>query len=205
MPLVGPRVRASSDRHDDLDDFDDGNLLLPEFAGRDRTGCGLAVSGRPRGRPTYDEASSQCVARGKCSGRPHGHHLDQHLRRHWNAVLTDQILHGRGPFDAKAYSGFSFWIATGTCGAAAVETPIGVTTADTVPAFRHLRRLRRLLRDPQAYPADATWTRWEVKFTDLAQYGFGMPLVPLEMDRWSASSSGPSQIDIWIDDLRFEP
>ena len=56
-------------------------------------------------------------------------------------------------------------------------------------------------------PLTRTWTRWYVPFSDLAQYGFGDPLVPLAKERlvsliiWPE----PQQVDIWIDDIRFEP
>ena len=85
-------------------------------------------------------------------------------------------------FDASAYSGFSFWIATGDSAVPPVETPIGVTTTDTVGGRRHLQpRAATTTRSAQRrIPLTHTWTRWVVKFSDLAQYGFGVPQVPLD-------------------------
>ena len=110
------------------------------------------------------------------------------------------------PYDATAYSGFSFWIARGATAMPPFETPIGINTTDTANNGTCTRCgdyyaiLKRI-------PLTPTWTRWYVPFSELAQYGFGDPLVPLAKDKlvsliiWPE----PQQVDIWIDDVRFEP
>ena len=45
-----------------------------------------------------------------------------------------------------------------------------------------------------------------IKFNELAQYGFGVPQVPLNKSKLVSIMIWPqAQFDIWIDDVRFEP
>jgi hypothetical protein len=206
MPLRGPQEFAGAPAETMIDDFEDESMALPQNGGRDGSWF-PSLGPMPALGATVDyEASSQCVARGTRSG---------HLRStasgtyaaSWAANLMNQISLPRS-FNASAYSGFSFWIARGDGAEPPFETPIGVTTADTVSSFGvcdpcccndyYAIRVR--------IPLSKTWTRWVVRFSDLAQYGFGRPQLPLAKDKLVSIIIWPEpQSDIWIDDLRFEP
>jgi hypothetical protein len=206
MPLRGPQEFAGAPLEATIDDFEDDGMALPPNGGRD--GIWLPSLGpMPAPGAAADiEASSTCVARGTRSG-----HLKSTANTtyaaSWAANLLNQISAPRS-FDASAYSGFSFWIARGPGAEPPFETPIGVTTADTVASFGvcdpcccgdyYAIRVR--------IPLTTTWTRWVVRFSELGQYGFGRPQVPLAKNRLVSIIIWPEpQSDIWIDDLRFEP
>jgi hypothetical protein len=206
MPLRGPQEFAGAPAETLIDDFEDDNMLLPQLGGRDGSWMGSTGPMPLPGTMVNFEASTQCVARGTRSG-----HLTSTANTtyaaSWTAVLMSQIPTPT-TFNAGAYSGFSFWIARGDGAEPPFETPIGVTTADTAPAFGICQPC--CCGDYYAIrtriPLTRTWTRWFVRFTDLVQYGFGMPQVALRKDQLVSIIIWPEpQFDIWIDDLRFEP
>ena len=203
-PLRGPNEFAGAPADAMIDDFEDGDMLLPRLGNRDGTWVGSLGPVPAPGAATDSEASSRCVARGTGSGHLFSTATSVYAAS-WTAVLRDQISMPRA-FDAKDYSGFSFWIARGDGALPPYETPIGVTTADTAPAFLICDTCNDYYAIRKRIPLTKTWTRWVVKFDDLAQYGFGKPLAALDKTRLVAIIIWPeSQFDIWIDDLRFEP
>lgn len=201
MPLRGPEEFAGAPPERVIDDFEDGNdLMLAPTAGRNGSWISIATLGAT----TLGTSSSRCVARGLRSG-----HLTsaatQPYAANWNAGLVAPWGEAK-PWDASAYSGISFWIAMGEGATRPYETPIGVTTTDTAAAGNVCTVCGDYYAIRRRIPLTRTWTRWYVPFTDLVQYGFGVPLVPLNKSRLVSLIIWPeSQFDIWIDDIRFEP
>jgi len=203
MPLRGPEEHATAPPESMIDDFENGDMKLTPIAGRMGSWVGVATLGAT----VFGEASSRCVARGTRSGHLTSTAPQANYPVNWNAVLIDPFSEAHG-WDASAYSGFSFWIAAGPNALSPIETPIGVTTVDTVAGggvctlcgdYYAIRKVDRL-------PLTRTWTRWVIKFSDLKQYGFGVPQVPLNKSKLVSLMIWPeAQFDIWIDDVRFEP
>jgi hypothetical protein len=200
MPLRGPAQFEAASPDDVIDDFEDNDMSLARVGTRNGSWVGYATSGTAT---IFGEPSKECVAHGKYSGHLTGNNLNA-FASNWNAVLIDPFATAI-PFDASAYSGFSFWAATGDGALAPLSLPIGVMTTDTAAGggicdacgdYYRLRRSIALTR---------SWTRWVVKFSDLAQSGQGRPQVPLRANQLVSVMIWPENTyDVWIDDLRFE-
>jgi hypothetical protein len=204
MPLRGPEELASVPQDNVIDDFEDGDLMLKPVGGRVGTWVGVGTMGST----TFGEASTRCVARGTHSGHLTAMETQSYLAN-WNAVMIDPFIDAHG-YNAETYSGFSFWIARGENAMPPYETPIGVTTTDTVAGGTVCTVPGGVCGDYYAIrkriPLTRTWTRWVIRFADLSQYGFGVPLVPLRRSGIVSIIIWPeNQFDIWIDDVRFEP
>lgn len=206
MPLRGPEEHALAPPDTVIDDFEDGDMKLASVAGRTGSWVGVAVIGAT----VFGESSGRCVARGARSGHLTSTAAQASYSVSWNGVMIDPFSEAHG-WDAGAYSGFSFWIAAGPNALPPVETPIGVTTVDTV-AGGGVCSLPGgcgdyyAIRKPDRIPLTHTWTRWVIKFADLKQYGFGVPQVPLNKSKLVSLIIWPeAQFDIWLDDVRFEP
>jgi hypothetical protein len=198
QPMRGPEQFASAPIDRLIDDFEDGDLLLPRVSGR--TGSWLSV---PAPSATLTgEASNRCAARGTQAGHFTALGYPDYGVS-WSAVLVATS----GPAianDASAYSGISFWIATGDNALPPLETPFGVVTTDVAPNGG----ICTVCLDYYAirFPLTKTWTRHVIPFADLHQNGFGVPQVSLRADRLVSLIFWPAhQFDIWIDDIRFEP
>jgi hypothetical protein len=203
MPLRGPQEFSSAPDDTVIDDFETGDLRLKPVAGRTGSWVGVATIGAQ----VFGEASTRCVARGLHSGHLTSTTPTANYPVNWNAVMVEPFSEAHG-WDASAYQGFSFWIAAGVNAQPPIETPIGVTTVDTVMGGG----VCSVCGDYYAIPATKriplthSWTRWVIKFSDLAQYGFGVPQVPLNRSKLVSIMIWPqAQFDIWIDDIRFEP
>jgi hypothetical protein len=202
MPLRGPEAYPPASPEAVIDDFDDGDLWLKRIAGRTGSWVGF---GTPTMGTVFGEASSRCVADGTYSGHLTGTNLAP-FGGNWNGVLVDPFSMAI-PFDASAYTGFSFWAATGDNAVPPTEMPIGLMTVDTSggggtcnPCGDYYRRRGN------AILLTHTWTRWEVKFAELSQSGQGFPQGPLKINQLVSIMIWPEKTyDIWIDDVRFEP
>ena len=209
MPLRGPEAYASAPEDAMISDFETGgDLRLNAIAGR--MGNWVGVSSTPAAT-FFGEASNRCVARGTRSGHLTSTAPMPNYPVNWNAVLVDPFSAANG-WDASAYTGFSFWIAAGANQETPKETPIGVTTVDTVMGGGVCSVPGGVCGDYYAIPATMriplthSWTRVVIKFSELAQYGFGVPQVPLNKSKLVSIMIWPqAQFDIWIDDVRFEP
>lgn len=206
MPVRGPEEYAFAPPETVIDDFEDGDLKLMAVAGRMGSWVGFATLGAS----VFGESSSRCAARGLRAG-----HLTSMApvgvtyAANWNAVMIDPFSEAQA-WDASAYSGFSFWIATGT--SSPFETPIGVSTVDTLPAGgvcsnpAGCNDYYAIRKPDRTFTLTSTWTRHVFKFADLKQFGFGVPLVPLNKSKLVSLLIWPEKpFDIWIDDVRFEP
>jgi hypothetical protein len=202
MPLRGPEMFAPASPEAVIDDFDDGDLWLKRIAGRTGSWVGF---GTPTQGTVFGEASSRCVAHGRYSGHLTGQNLVAY-GGNWNGVFVDPFASAI-PIDASAYTGLSFWVASGTGAAAPAEMPIGVMTTDTSAGAGICNPCGDYYRvRGMAIPLTHTWTRWEVKFDDMAQGGQGYPQVPLSLKKLVTIMIWPEKTyDIWIDDIRFEP
>jgi hypothetical protein len=204
MPLRGPSEYPPASSSDVIDDFDDGDMLLAKVGGRNGTWVGFAT---PMTATFFGEASNKCVANGTYSGHLTANDLDNY-GANWNGVFIDPFALAV-PFDASSYSGFSFWVATGDNAVQPLELPIGMMTTDTATGGGVCTATAGGCGDyyatKQRIPLTHTWTRWQIKFSDLAQKGTGMPQVPLRTTQFVSLMIWPERTyDIWIDDVRFE-
>lgn len=197
MPLRGPEEFAAVPPERVIDDFEDGDLMLNRAAGLTGSWIGSAAVA---GGVMFGASSNRCVARGTHSG-----HLSGLGPQNYPVTFNGGLGSVVAPFDASTYSGISFWIALGDTAVPPFKTPIGVSTTDTALGGACMT-CGDYYAIRERIPLTRTWTRWFVPFSDLAQYGFGVPQVPLNRSRlvnliiWPE----PQQFDIWIDDVRFE-
>ena len=107
------------------------------------------------------------------------------------------------PYDASAWSGFSFWIAAGETLELPTEMSVGINTTDVVDAGGVCMKCGDYPL-VQGIPLTRNWTRWSFRFDDLKPTGWGTPPTTLRTDRVVNFIFWPKRIDFWIDDLRFE-
>jgi hypothetical protein len=200
MPLRGPAQFEAASPDDVIDDFEDNDMSLARAGGRTGSWVGYET---PATATVFGEPSAECVAHGKYSGHLIGNNLAA-FASNWNGVLIDPFAMAI-PFDASAYSGFSFWVATGDSALAPLSLPVGVMTTDTAAGGGICEPCGDYYRLRRSIPLTHSWTRWVVKFSDLAQSGQGRPQVPLRANQLVSLMIWPENTyDIWIDDLRFE-
>jgi len=209
QPLRGPTSEATEPQLQLIDDFESGDGHLPtpreEYGGRD----GYWVIGHDISSPApatvVSGPSPLCVGRGKFSG-----HFAVIGSLNWDYNWTAVFRATTGsndavPFDGRAYGGISFWAGFGSATLTDFAVPLGVTTMDN--AWNG-----NVCSSCQDYygttvPMTRNWQRYEIRFDDLAQQGWGVPQVPtMRRDQLVGFIIWPKQqFDIWIDDLRFEP
>ena len=199
MPLRGPGQWAAASPEAVIDDFEDGDLSLIKVAGRTGSWYPYPVSSPV----AAGEASTKCAARGARAG----HFVatgDADLGANWNASMIDPFT-SVIPYDASAWSGFSFWIAAGDTTGGATEMTVGINTPGVVASEGFCTTCGDY--HLTSVTLTRSWTRWSIRFDDLKQKGFGVPPVPLlPRDRLVNFIFWPkSPFDIWIDDFRFEP
>jgi hypothetical protein len=202
QPVRGPLEYTDEPRGQLIDDFESGTIYLPQIQGR--TGYWwLAPDGTTGG--LVGEASGQCAARDRFSG-----HFAAVWSTYWASTWTSIFVATPGntiaaPYDASAYSGISFWAAFGGGNPAPFEVPVGVTTVDN--AWNGGVCSKKCMDYYQVkVPLTRQWQRFVVRFDEMAQEGWGDPLVPLRKDQLVGLIIWPRQaFDIWIDDVRFEP
>jgi hypothetical protein len=201
MPLRGPAEYQPASDEAVIDDFEDGDMRLAQLGGRDGTWVGFGTPGQAT---VFGEASDRCVAHGTHSGHLTGVQFMSY-GGNWNGVLIDPFAQAV-PFDARSYSGFSFWVATGADAVAPLEMPIGVMTRDTSGGAGICTSCGDYYGWKNGIPLTRTWTRWVVKFDEMRQSGRGQPQVLLRKDQLVSIMIWPmNTYDIWIDDVRFEP
>ena len=146
------------------------------------------------------EASTICAARGKCAG-----HFATSTPTSWGNNWTAYFRSGNGAYDASAYGGVSFWAAFGVNNGPSFAVPFGIVTTDTAP---NSSVCGANCGDDylKGVPLTHDWQRYDLRFSDLAQAGWGTVQTPLRRDQvvgfivWTKQ-----QCDIWIDDVRLEP
>ena len=103
-PLRGPQEWAAAAPEAVIDDFEDGDLSLFEVAGRSGNWYPFPTWRRwPRARPPR---SAPPTASGPGTSSPPATAAGSN----WNASMIDPFT-AVIPYDASAWSGFSFWIA----------------------------------------------------------------------------------------------
>jgi hypothetical protein len=200
QPLRGPESYAGESAEWLIDDFESGSLLLAPVGGRD--GAWVLGSDGSAGA-LIKEVSSRCVARGKFSGHFAARGFTS-WGNNWTAVFRTSTLTTAVPYDGSKYSAISFWAAFGVDNGADFAVPVGITTMDnawnsggcTVCTDYYGAKV----------PLTHDWQRFVIPFDQMAQRGFGNPLVPMRRDQMVGFIIWPlQQFDIWIDDVRFEP
>jgi hypothetical protein len=210
QPLRGPIGYETEGAGWLIDDFETGtqpsDLQIAKIGVRD----GYWVRGVDLYDPTYasgtlvTEKDKTCVARGLWSG-----HFEAHGFTNWNvnwtAVIRATSSSGAVPYDARAWSGISFWAAFGgDNGPEDFPVPVGVTTMDNA---WNGGVCTNLCMDyyGTTVPLAHEWRRFVIRFADLTQAGWGVPQVAMRRDQMVGFILWPKQqFDIWIDDVRFE-
>jgi hypothetical protein len=201
QPVRGPDEYDSEPADQLISDFEDGTTMLAMVGGRN----GAWVLGTDGTDGTVIAANSgQCAARGVASGHFAGVGLTS-WGANWTAVFKNNNGGNAVPYDGTAYSGVSFWAAVGSSAMAPFQIPMGITTIDnawnggvcTTECMDYYATTVTLT---------PTWQRVVLKFSDLAQGGWGVPQIAMRRDQLVGFIMWPThQFDIWIDDVRFEP
>ena len=202
QPVRGPTGYASEPANQLIDDFETGDGKLPKIPPRD----GYWVLGSDL---LYDKlialTATSCVARGQYAGHFAGQGSTS-WGNNWTAVFRATASNGAVPYDARAYGGISFWAAFGSeNGPVDFAVPVGVTTMDN--AWNGgICTSTCMDYYGTTVPLTHLWRRYEIRFADLAQAGWGAPQVPvMRKDQMVGFIIWPKQqFDIWIDDVRFE-
>jgi hypothetical protein len=201
QPLRGP-VAASEDVPEIrlIDDFETGDGQLERVAGR--TGAWIRGTDFSSGSLTTEPATT-CVARGKWSGHFAARGFTS-WGNNWTAVFNASQGGVAVPYDARAFGGISFWAAFGSETPVEFPVPVGVTTMDN--AWNGDICTTCMDYYATTVPLTREWRRYSVRFANMAQAGFGAPLLPMRKDQMVGFIIWPKQqFDIWIDDVRFEP
>jgi hypothetical protein len=202
MPLRGPAEFPPVAPEDVIDDWDDGDMWLTRIAGRTGSWVGYGTPGQAT---ALGEPSNACVASGAYSGHLTGVDL-VNFQSNWNGTFIDPFS-GMNTFNANGYTGFSFWVAAGDKAVRPLEDmPIGLMTRDTTAGGDVCAGAGCADYYRTRIPLTTTWTRWVVRFMDLAQSGQqGAPQQPLNITQLVSVMIWPQKnYDIWIDDVRFE-
>ena len=131
------------------------------------------------------KADSACAARGQYAG--HFEASGFSTWANWTAVFRAQPLADSGislplPYDGRAYSGISFWAASGNdLDAEATTIPVGITTMDT--AWNSPVCLTCSDNYMAEISLTSDWRRFVVSFDSVKQAGWGKPQLPLDRAR----------------------
>jgi hypothetical protein len=211
QPLRGPMAAPAPVSGQLIDDFEllvDGGIWEPLHGNGQRDGqwdYGWDLYGNVQG--THGQ-SAECVADGNLSG----HFLLSSTTgwgQNWTAVFMAAGPGGTAvSYDARAWGGISFWAAFGGKNGPDFPVPVGVTTIDNAWNGRVCTTCEDFYAT--TVPLTHAWRRYEIRFGDLAQVGWGIPQVKtMRLDQAVGFIIQPSaeqnQYDIWIDDVRFEP
>jgi Carbohydrate binding domain (family 11) len=205
QPLRGPLTYASMPPYQLIDDFESGDKQMPRLGFR----TGYWVLGTDNlaealtGTVTA-EASNRCAARGKWSGHFEASGFT-HYGNNWTGVFEAPSASGAAiPYDAHWFGGISFWAAFGGDNTVDFAVPVGITTMDN--AWNGGICTTCMDYYATTVPLTHDWRRYMVRFSQLAQAGFGVPQVPtLRRDQLVGLIIWPKQqFDIWIDDVRLE-
>ena len=184
-----------------IDDFESGDGRLARVEGRDGE---WRLSKDQTGAPSSAGPSSICVARDLYAG-----HLVTSASTDWGAIWTAYF---RGlvagvpqPYDGSKYGGLSFWAGFDAANGAPLSIRVGFVTMDTAPNGGVCSTYCMDFHGIDVTPS-MTWQRFEIRFDDLRQQGWGNVQAPLRRDQMVGFAVWPNQkSDLWIDDIRFEP
>jgi hypothetical protein len=183
-----------------LDDFEDGNLILPPNDGR--SGDWSSYSD---GTGTLDPDIESAAIGDGVDGSTMAANMAGTGFQSWGAGFGP-IFNGVGCYDASVYEGVSF-AAKGSG-----YLRFAVTTAEIHESFdcdADVEECSNYYHAPDIVLTDA-WVVHEFTWDELAQPGWG-PAKPLSLDKMVGLSfahladlpEGGPDFDLWIDDVRF--
>jgi len=212
LPFRGPAALANADTDSLIADFENGISEVARFGHRD----GPWILGNEFPTPTLliTQAMTDCAA----DGRWAGHFVlsePASWGANWTAVFRATTSAGTAvPYDARAYGGISFWGAFGAANVGSDHVAFGVTTWDTV-WNNTLCPLCSTGASSSAQcascnnhylfnvPLTREWKHYIVRFEDMAQTP---AYTPMRRDQLVGFIIWPrQQVDLWIDDIHFEP
>lgn len=208
-----------------LADAADPELLIADFENASATPTALAKAGRRDGswilgsetNPTptvlVAQATTECAANGSWAGHmllspPHD------WGANWIGAFRARTSAGTAvPYDARAYGGVSFWAAFGAQNSESEHVAFGVSTWDTAwdnslcqlcatgatTSYQCVYCSNHYLYD---VPLTREWTHYTVRFDQMEQ---SPAYIPMRRDQLVGFVVWPrKQVDLWIDDIRFE-
>jgi hypothetical protein len=197
-PLRGPTIYENEPANQLIDDFEGGNGQIAQVEGRD----GHWVLGANGTTNVIVENSPRCAARDRRAGHFQATNLSP-TGPNWTAIFISSG-NTAAPYDARKYSGISFWAAFGGENGPSFRVPLGVTTMDN--AWNGGICTKCMDYYGTKVPLTGDWQRYTISFSALAQSGWGIPILPMRQDQLVGFIIWPLQpFDIWIDDVRFEP
>jgi hypothetical protein len=201
QPVRGPEQWAGEPATQLIDDFESGDGKLARAEARDGE---WLLSKDQTGATSSAGTSSLCVARGQYAG-----HLVTSASTDWGALWTAYFrglgTAGPQPYDGSKYGGLSFWAGFDAANGAPLSIRVGLVTMDTAPMAGVCSTYCMDFHGIDVTPS-AAWQRFELRFADLKQQGWGDVQAPLRRDQLVGFAVWPHhQCDLWLDDIRFEP
>jgi hypothetical protein len=198
----------------------DKDLLIADFENAGITLAGhwdgvwiLGSELNPTPNKLVAEPSPDCAADGRAAG-----HVALSPPHDWGANWIGEF-HARTsagtavPYDARAYGGVSFWAAFGEGNEDSESVAFGVATWDTAwdnslcqlcasgstTAYQCVYCSDHYLYN---VPLTREWTRYTVRFEQMVQTP---AYIPMRRDQLVGFVIWPrKQVDLWVDDIRFE-
>ena len=211
-PLRGPG-RATEPKTQLIDDFESGDGKVAQEEGRNgqwllstdkMTGASIdagAFTGATDAATSTAGVSSLCVADGLYSG-----HFVAVASTEWGAMWTADF-HApipAQPYDGSKYGGLSFWAGFDAANGPPASIRVGLVTMDTAWNGGICSTYCMDFHGIEVTPGTA-WQRFEIRFDDLKQQGWGDVQAPLKRDQLVGFVLWPNHAcDLWIDDIRFE-
>jgi hypothetical protein len=200
-PLRDPEKWAASAPATQLiDDFEsaDGRLAREE----NRNGQWVLSTDATAGASTAG-TSSLCVANGAYAG-----HFVPVASADWGAMWSANFrapaVSGAQPYDGSKYGGLSFWAAFDAANGPPFSIRVGLVTVDTAWNGGVCSTYCMDFHGIDVTPGTA-WQRFEIRFDDLRQQGWGDVQAPLRRDQLVGFVVWPNRkADLWLDELRFE-
>lgn len=213
-PYRGPAARANEDPTLVIADFENGPDITLSPKGHWDGSWILGNETNPTPKYLAAEPSWDCAAEGTWAG-----HVGLSPPHDWGANWIG-AFHARTsagtavPYDARAYSGVSFWAAFGGGNEDSEHVAFGVSTWDTAwdnslcqlcAAGSTTAYQCVYCSDHYLYNVSLTreWTRYTVRFEQMQQ---SPAYIPMRRDQLVGFVIWPrDQVDLWVDDIRFEP
>jgi len=199
-PMRGPDQWAGEPATQLIDDFESGDGRLARQEGRDGE---WILSKDTTAAVSSAGTSSRCVGRDQYAG-----HLVTSASSEWGAMwIADFRAPATGsaqPYDGSKYGGISFWAGFDAANGDPFSIRMGLVTVDTAWNGGVCNTYCLDFHGIDVTPS-TTWQRFEIRFDELRQQGWGDVQAPLRRDQMVGFVLWPNRkSNLWIDDIRFE-
>ena len=210
-PAKYPLADADKDRL--IANFENGTADVAPYGHRDgRWILGNEINPTPT--KLVAQAADDCAAEGTWAGNIQLSPPES-WGANWTAEFRAKTSAGTAvPYDARAYGGISFWAAFGATNDASDHVAFGVTTWDTVwnnticplcSTGSYSGAQCAYCNDHYLFNVSLTreWKRYSIRFEEMVQTP---AYIPMRRDQLVGFIIWPrQQVDLWVDDIRFEP